>query len=563
MTPALRAILLSSVSPLKYTGPAPFFITLSTTFTMWGDSLTAGAFASPYEIWRLLQGYTSGLSVINQGIGGQTSAEITARVVAGDPAQLAGNNCLEMGRNDLTSTIGTADPVPGIMANYATSVAAIVGKGGSYVVVSPPNADIEPFGDPAWAQCVSLHRNLVATYPTKTMDWRNPLIWAAALNYGPDQINVVANETPATTRTLSSGVVNSLHMGRKGDEAIAYPLFLPWLRARDGGTPYAFPYQEVQVTGAAAATARTLNGLVSTARFEGTPASCILLRSTLPGAVIASDGKITNAGANSLTASYYEFWYAGLTAGGAITETGYQRTFIGASDTTLTSVKADGIWFATQPGAPSGLNSQKMSGVEVFSCATGTDGTSMFLIGNENFGRFTIERNVNNRFRVIGKDNSTAPGTSIAVLQSSPSGAGLITAATGEVWVFWSFDINAGTPLSQIYINDTSAQAAAVLTQGATVFLNNRSIQGAQSQANANPFKGTRKFSWVANDYIDWSVQARRDEARGTLTSNFAINGIVPFICFGGTAADWAWGNNRGTGGGTFVTALPQGSSFA
>jgi hypothetical protein len=529
---------------------------------MWGDSLTAGAFASPYEIWSLLQGYTTGSTVINEGVGSETSAQITARVVAGDPAELAGNNCLEMGRNDFTSTIGTADPVPGIMANYATSVAAITAESGSYVVVSPPNADIEPFGDPAWAQCVSLHRNLVATYPTKTMDWRNPLIWAAAPRYAPDQINVVANETPSTTRTLSNGTVNSLHMGRKGDEVIAYSLFLPWLRARSGGTPYAFPYQEVQVTGAAAATARTLNGLVTTVNFEGTPASCLLLRSTLPGAVIASDGKITNAGANALTAPYYEFWYAGLTAGGAITETGYQRTFVGASDTTLSAVTADGVWFATQPGAPSGLDSQKMSGVEVFSCASGTDGSSMYLIGNENFGRFTIERNANNRFRVIGKNNSTAPGTSVVVLQSTNTGAGLITAATGEVWVFWSFDTTAGTSASRIYVGDTSAKAADVLTSSATVFLNNRAVIGAQSQSNANPFKGTRKFSWVANDYIDWSVLARRNEARGTLPSDFAINGIVPFLCFGGNAADWAWGQNKGTGAGTFVTAIPAGASF-
>lgn len=565
---AKRALRGGGLPFASFFGNMPSPAHLLKPFVPYGDSLTAGGFATPYEYWAIIAGLVTGAGVYHQGIGSQTSSQVVARMTGADPTivtpgltlaeMLAAHVWAAFGRNDTSSAIGTTGIVAGIMANFATAVATITSS--TYALIPPPTANIEPYGDPANAQCKSVLRKLCVLYPTRTLSWNRSLAESSNKSIR-DRAAVDAGYTPASTRILPNDTENSLHFGRKGNSVIAREGLL-WLKACDGGVPYAFPEQEVFVEGSAAATARTSNGLIATARFQGTPAACRLVRSTLAGAAIDSAGRITNAGNSPLLDAWYEFWFQGLTAGNVETNVGYLKVFVGASDTTLQNVRADGIWFATQPDAPTGLDSKKMSGIEVFTPAPGTDGQSMFLRGNENFGRFTIERNSSNRFRVIGKDNSAAPGTSVVVLQSLATGAGLMTAGI-EYWVFWSFDTTVGTSASRLWVGDTSAKAADVMTSNATIFLNNRGVIGAQSQANANPFRGWRRLSLVARDYIDWGVQARRDEARAVLGSNFAINGIVPFDCFGGTAGDWAWGKNKGTGGMDFVTALPPRAAFA
>jgi hypothetical protein len=551
-----------SVKDTTYRGPIPAPIVLTKVAPLWGDSLRAGDLATPYEIWTLDSALVSGEAISNEGVGGETSAQIAARVVAGGATKLAGHNGLEMGRNDVAGTIGTTGVVADVMANFATSVAAVTGK---YHVTPPPPASSEPAGDAPWAQCKSIHRKLVALYPTKTLDWTY-LLQRSANPVGQDRTDVSKDFTPQSTRILPDFSVDLLHFGRKGNSVIAYQCDIPWLAACEGGTPYAMPYQEVHVVGAAAATARGANGLIATARFEGTPDSCALIGPNPIGAVIASDGQITNATTNGLTAPYYDFYFTGTKAG-AISNTGLLRVFVGASDNSCSDTLFDGRCFMSMPDAPSGVSAQKGSGICAFSTASGTDGTSMFLLGNENLGKFTIERTTGNRLRIIGKN---AANTTVVSIQTGSSGAGLITSTSGIVWVFFSWDASPGTPLSQVYVNETTSKSVATLTQGETVAFDFRLVVAAQTQSNANPFKGTFRLPpMLFNDYIDWSVQARRDEAYVSATKaavvlgdTGAINGIVPFLWMPGNAADRAWGYNRGTGG-DFVTALLPGTTLA
>lgn len=561
-------------SPVKEVLPSPPLgtLVLDKIFTMYGDSITAGNLAgSGNSIAELLATYVTGI-VANEGIGSQTSQQITARITNADPtintpavtrAQLnAGRVWVEQGRNNWSSQIGTTGMVDQVMSDYATAIAALTGD---YAVIPPVNANIEPYGDPAWAQCISLARRLSVAYPGKVIDWRKKLMeynnFSAA-----DWANVLQDITPASTRMIPPE--NSLHPGRKGNAVIAWDIAYRYNSAMQGSDIFINPWEEFHLTSTAASTAQTNGGAVATATIFGTPDQCTLISGDRTNFTINNSGAITRSTATVLTAPYYE-WQVRVVKGTKWC-IGTVRVYIGASDNSSTDSVFDGLVFMVQPSGAPTSNSQKMSGFVALACAAGTDGTSMYIVGNENFGRFTIERNVNNRLRVIVKDNSAAPGVAVGVLQTLSTGVGLVTFSAGLVWYFWSMDLSPATPLKTQYINETvGGSTTQSLTSGGTAFMNtNRLVVAAQSQTNANPFKGTIRALWAATDYIDWSDPARRAEvynsstlAAVALPSNGAVNGIVPFLWMPGNSADRAWGYNRGTGG-DFVTALLPGTQF-
>jgi hypothetical protein len=114
-------------------------------------------------------------------------------------------------------------------------------------------------------------------------------------------------------------------------------------------------------------------------------------------------------------------------------------------------------------------------------------------------------------------------------------------------------------------INGTDfLSATKTLTSGGTVNFSKRLILGTQTMTRRAPFLGWLREFWMARDYIDWSVSARRDEvynsstlAAVNLPSNGAVNAIVPFFWLPGNDADKYWGDNRGTGGPSVAYILP------
>lgn len=585
---------------LSLTRPAVWF----------GDSLTAGnisgtAYSMPSFVLYRLAGKSD-----NEGIGSTTSAQISARVINSDTTivspqwnltraqQLAGWVSLEMMRNDLNSVVGaTGFMAPGY-ANYDKSVAAVQAAGGDFVVVSPPNAGagisadgsvvgfvIEPAGDPSWAACLAIADRLTAVYPDREVDMKY-LLQQMGDGSAADNSDLAADATPRSARLQTSGAYNALHPGPKGNYLLANSWSIPWLRAQEGQGVFAMPFQRRTTAamqpfpgtpGIIASTANTQGGFVTKAPVRGTPYGFALTGGNTTDFAIDAQGNITRATSTVLT-NVQDITFTAYSAIGP-PSVGKLRLFFGDPTTAASDTTFDGTRFMVQPEAPTGQNAQAVSVVAAFSTAVGTDGTSMYLLGNEKFGRLTLERNVGNRFRLIAKADNTADsgypltdqGNTVAILQTASTGNGLITNATGIVWVFMSFNLAPATPTQSVYVNEAASVSAITATQGATASLNYRSIIAAQSQSGAAPFKGVFRTLWVAPGVaVDWSVAANRAAfynsstkaavnlpANGSFTPSGSSTAVIPSIWMPGNDADRFWGNNRGSLGRFVTTGLP------
>lgn len=126
---------------------------LFTVINMWGDSLTAGDRGTNSVPYHLEQ--STGLTVVNQGFGGQTSTEIKDRVLAssGDSADL---NIFWVGTNDLQN--GTPEL---IVPNLQTMAAWVTDVGGRFLVIPPYSWDQSPYWKPDGAN-YTIREDIVA-----------------------------------------------------------------------------------------------------------------------------------------------------------------------------------------------------------------------------------------------------------------------------------------------------------------------------------------------------------------------------------------------------------------
>ena len=581
---------------LSLTRPAVFF----------GDSLTAGnisgtAYSMPSFVLSRIKGISD-----NEGIGSTLSGQIADRITNVDTQmvspqwglsraqQLAGNVSVEEGRNNLNSVVGATGFLSTIYNDFDRSVAAIRAAGGDFVTVSPPNAGagisadnsvvgfvIEPAGDPSWAACLAIADRLTAVYPDRMVDMKF-LLQQMGDGSSADNSDLASDATPRSARLQTSGAYNALHPGPKGNYLLANNAFFPWLRACEGQGVYAMPFQRRTVAtmqpypgtlGIIASTANTLGGFVTRAPVRGLPIAFALTGGNTTDFAIDNLGRITRATSTVLT-NVQDLAFTAYASNGQ-SSVGKLRLFFGDPTTACADTTFTGQ-FMVQPEAPTGQNSQAISVVAAFSTAAGTDGVSMYLLGSEKFGRLTLERNVSNRFRLILKADNTADagypmtdqGTSVAVLQTAATGSGLITNATGIVWVFMSINVAPATAVQSVYVNEAASVSALTATQGATASLNYRSIIAAQTQAGAAPFMGALRTLWIGAGFTDWSVASNRaafynpaSKAAIALPANgsFTPSGgtaIIPSMWMPGNDADRFWGNNRGSLGRFVTTGL-------
>jgi lysophospholipase L1-like esterase len=183
--------------------------------TAWGDSLTDGqpfsrAESFPTKLAALLPGRT----VVNEGIGGETSTQILARMLA-DTSHRHDITILWMGRNNL------GDP-----SRIEADVAAAVRSLGSdrFVVLSILNGDLggtEAKGTPGYETIVGINRSFALWYPHNYLDIRAYLVSL----YDPTDPQDVSDHDmdipPTSLRAHWNGGIDQLHLSPEGNGKVA------------------------------------------------------------------------------------------------------------------------------------------------------------------------------------------------------------------------------------------------------------------------------------------------------------------------------------------------------
>jgi hypothetical protein len=187
-------------------------IAASSHIAAWGDSLTqATAGNTPYTT-PLAQ--LTGYSVYNGGIGGQTSGQIEARMVA-DTSKYSWPTIIWAGRNDGCS-ISTAE------SNIALMVAALNSVGNNnYLVISDINETTEGTGTGAYTCITQMNSDLAATYGAHFVDVRSYLVSLYDPNQAQDVIDHT-NDTPPTSLRASGDL---LHLNSMGYQDVASDIY--------------------------------------------------------------------------------------------------------------------------------------------------------------------------------------------------------------------------------------------------------------------------------------------------------------------------------------------------
>jgi lysophospholipase L1-like esterase len=183
--------------------------------TAWGDSLTDGqpftrAESYPTQLGALLPDRT----VTNEGIGGETSTQILARMLS-DTTHRHDVTVIWMGRNNLT------DP-----ARIKSDVAAAVKSLGSdrYVILTILNGDFfgtEAKGAPMYETIMDVNRSFVLRYPGHVLDIRSYLVSLYDPTNPQDVQDHARDIPPSSLRAHWNGGIDLLHLSPEANAKVA------------------------------------------------------------------------------------------------------------------------------------------------------------------------------------------------------------------------------------------------------------------------------------------------------------------------------------------------------
>lgn len=191
----------------------------------WGDSLTAGtgaASAAGYYPQQVSDLYTTPRTFYNGGVGGDTSTQIKARLLAASAADLAATTIIWAGRNNFAS--GAT-----VLADIAAMVAALGHT--RYLVLSVLNTSAEANPSVGYTQITDINASLSSTYGIRYVDVRSLLVAQGAPAGGYPDATAYAGDYPP------SGLINSgaPHMNNAGYGIVAGAVFaaLPAIEGRN------------------------------------------------------------------------------------------------------------------------------------------------------------------------------------------------------------------------------------------------------------------------------------------------------------------------------------------
>jgi lysophospholipase L1-like esterase len=199
--------------------------------TTWGDSLTAGTGASPItNAYPAVLSLQSGYTVSNGGVGGETSTQIKARMLAATNTHV-NPTIIWAGRNNYTDTNA-------VLSDIASMVSALALKGNTnrFLVLSILNGDYVPYdarGGVGYQYITNINAILGQTYGSNYVDVRSYLVSQYNPAIPADVINYAQDIPPSSLRS------DNIHLNNAGYAAVAnYILTNSQLYLRGGWSPY-------------------------------------------------------------------------------------------------------------------------------------------------------------------------------------------------------------------------------------------------------------------------------------------------------------------------------------
>jgi lysophospholipase L1-like esterase len=183
--------------------------------TAWGDSLTDGqpftrAESYPTQLAALMPDRV----VTNEGVGGETSSQVVARMLA-DTAHRHDVTLLWMGRNNL----GNPDQ---ILRDIATAVKSLGTN--RFLILAVLNGDFggtEAKGSPGYDNIVALNAALAVRYPGNYLDIRSYLVSQYDASNSQDVVDHAHDIPPTSLRAHLNGGVDAVHLGPAGNALVA------------------------------------------------------------------------------------------------------------------------------------------------------------------------------------------------------------------------------------------------------------------------------------------------------------------------------------------------------
>ncbi len=183
--------------------------------TAWGDSLTDGQPFSRAEAYPAhLAALFPDRVVLNEGVGGETSSQILARMRA-DTSHRHDITLIWMGRNNYADETRVESDVAAAIKSLGTD---------RFIVLSILNGDFggyEAKGAPGYQRITDINRHLFLRYPARFVDIRAYLV----SRYDPSNAEDVENHRddipPASLRAHWNGGIDALHLSPEGNARVA------------------------------------------------------------------------------------------------------------------------------------------------------------------------------------------------------------------------------------------------------------------------------------------------------------------------------------------------------
>ena len=189
---------------------ASFFGASMTGLTVWawGDSLTEGYGDLTRNTYPLYLTTQIGVPVNNEGIGGTTSTQIAAAMLA-TPASFTAGNC-----NVIWSGANNHNAVSTVLADIASMVDALA-QPACFLVMGDINDELSPKGTSDYNSIILTNQSLAAQYPNNYLNIRELLVQAYNPALTLDQQSY-AEDIPAASLhavraqgTITSGALNT------------------------------------------------------------------------------------------------------------------------------------------------------------------------------------------------------------------------------------------------------------------------------------------------------------------------------------------------------------------
>lgn len=501
-----------------------------------GDSLTQSASAGPGgSPWvTLLSGYIAGTHD-NEGIGGQTSVQITARLTAQSGSDLAKPHTLMMGTNNLTAYVQ-------IMADYATCDAAVTGD----CLMLGPIAAGTIAGTSGMIH--RINEQLLNVYGERFLDMRHSMRKAAAQD---GELNVRRGGNPADL------MYDATHPSNTEGSPVWAREVAAAMRAQAGGAPFVHDDLVLWNSGEAE------DDVLHTCRILGTPDAISIASGNDDNLFgINSSGELLRgAGTTYFEGGVREVHVEASATGKGPGHTGRLMTAREAeTDQPVYGVTISGTGSILR--APLGstesntifADSAKFSVAMLVRFPNGGTSGDLFM------GRSIINKTSGSAVRFAPRDTS---GISLGATNTAPA-----VTDPGE-WhaVFLSCDTATNSIIAvSVSVEDGVQTGSAVGTLSSSnlglaiidgLFTNNAN--------DAAPWAGDLKFLWAVDGVaIDWTSATERDRfinsstlAPANIAADGVVNSVTPKIYLRGRVGDYLAGRNWASGGKRFYAPFP------